>query len=539
MKKLLFITVALLCVNFGFAQNDNSTIYVNDMDFVLGDVKQAFITNAVTTTTQADNLIEGFKKMKVNGIRIPIYADGVNPNETMYNYFYNKAVAEGFKIFANPAQTSGGQRIACGILNGTVCNVKNTAGTNALVNRIKAFASQYPCDWISPFNEDGSPGDAWYAGQMNNIFSGLEGQLNGAQLIGPCVWGLPGGISVLQNTNILNNISIATSHNLGYNHSSWSTFMSLANSKNLPVWDSEVNNNVSEANSQGTITRIQAAIDAGVDGLVIYNSSNGINMTTGDVNSFGSTLMDFYLKFRTDKKYYIDCVGTNKRLAATGSSEDAYGASTSTTGANVEWQFVDKGNGYYHIQRAAGGTKPRIRTDLTSFADMQATGSTGTRTYFQVSNGNSANSYHLTLPDISSSDERRLQITSSGDVKMVTSASTGSWVSFKFTEAGNVSKSTNSKEAFSNTETQVPLKLVFPSVINASNPNFRPLTLLENRSDYNLNIFSLDGKLVFSTTDMEKAWTPLARQKGIYVFQANYVNSENVKSLERGKIVVQ
>lgn len=534
MKKLLFITAAFL-MNLSYAQFDNSTIYVNDMDYVLGDVKQAFITNAITTTAEADNLIEGFKTMKVNGIRIPIYADGVNPNVTMYNYFYNKAVAEGFKIFANPAQTSGGQRIACGILNGTVCNVKNTAGTNALVNRIKAFAAQYPCDWISPFNEDGSPGDAWYAGQMNNIFSALEGQLNGAELIGPCVWGLPGGISVLQGTNIESNITVATSHNLGFHHNNWDDFIALADAANLPVWDSEVNNN----DLYGTGSRLEAAIANNVDGLVIYNSWANISQSNGSVNAAGYAMMDLYLKFRTDKKYYIDCVGTNKRLAATGSSEDAYAASTSTTGANVEWKFVDKGNGYYHIQRAAGGTKPRIRTDYTSFADMQSTGSSGTQTYFQVSEGNSANSYHLTLPDISSANKRRLQITSSGDVKMVTSASTGSWVSFKFTEAGNVSKSTNSKETLSDIETEIPSKLVFPSVINASNPDFRPQTLLENRSDYNLNIFSLDGKRIFSTTDMEKAWTPSARQKGIYVFQANYVNNENVKSLERGKIVVQ
>ena len=40
-----------------------NSIYVNDMDYVLGDVKQAFIQNKVTTEAAADNLIAGFKKI--------------------------------------------------------------------------------------------------------------------------------------------------------------------------------------------------------------------------------------------------------------------------------------------------------------------------------------------------------------------------------------------------------------------------------------------------------------------------------------------
>ena len=206
MKQLYFIFIAILFLNISVAQ-----VYVNDMDYVLGDVKQGFITNAITTTNQVDNLIKGFKTMKVNGIRIPIYADGVNPNVEMYDYFYNRAVEAGFEIFANPAQFIGGQRIACGILNGTPCTVlNNNARTIALINRIKEFAAQYPCKWINPLNEDGAPGATWSADQMTEIYKSLYKNLNGAELIGSGAWGIPASITVMNRTDIHNYISVAT-----------------------------------------------------------------------------------------------------------------------------------------------------------------------------------------------------------------------------------------------------------------------------------------------------------------------------------------
>lgn len=290
MKKII---LRVLVLQMFIISNAQTTIYTNDMDYVIGDVKQAFIQNKITNTTQADMLIEGFKTMKVNGIRIPIYADGQNPNQTMFDYFYNKAVSEGFPIFANPAQSSGGQRIACGILNGTLCNVKddNTA-TSILLNTILNFESQYPCKWINPFNEDGSAGAAFSANQMNTIYSVLSTNLQNAELIGACVWGLPGSINVFNNTEIENYITVATAHNLGFNHSRWSDFIALADAYNLPVWDSEVNHN----DKFGTGTRLEKALENKVDGLVMYDSWRYIDLTTGVVNNAGETVMALYLK---------------------------------------------------------------------------------------------------------------------------------------------------------------------------------------------------------------------------------------------------
>ncbi|MCX6309187.1 MAG: hypothetical protein NTY32_10285 [Bacteroidia bacterium] len=295
-KHLLLMLILVLNSFANPMQAENpSSMYTNNMQYVLGDVKQAFIQNKITTTTQADFLITGFKNMKVNGIRMPIFADGLCPNKTMFDYFFQRATAAGFPIFASPSQSSGGQRIANGVLNyqGTLGSVKdNPEKTKVLIEVVKAFAKDYSCKWICPFNEDGKDGNAWSASQVNTIYSTLYNQVNGAELIGPCVWGIPGSISVLKNTTIRNYITVATTHNLGFEHTSWPEFILLSKEKNLPVWDSEVNN----TDAKGSGTRLQAALAAGVDGLVIYNSWKNIDLTNGSVNGSGQVQMSLYIK---------------------------------------------------------------------------------------------------------------------------------------------------------------------------------------------------------------------------------------------------
>lgn len=137
-----------------------------------------------------------------------------------------------------------------------------------------------------------------------------------------------------------------------------------------------------------------------------------------------------------NKKYYIDSAYHNVRLAATGESEDAYTTSLSTTGSNVEWVFVNKGNGSWHIELAAGGSLPRLCTDNSSNADMQASGWSGTYTYYTISTGDISNSYYLTLTD-GPVAYNRLQINNNQNVKMVPSANhAGTWESFIISEAG-------------------------------------------------------------------------------------------------------
>lgn len=370
MKKI--ILAFIFCVNIN-AQNHTSEIYTNDMDYVLGDAKQAFITNSITTQEQADNLLKGFINLKVNGIRLPIYADGLNPNKVMFDYFYTIAVAAGFPIFANPAQSSGGHRIACGVLNTTesLCDVTSDANAiNVLINRIKDFAAEYKVKWINAFNEDGKTDNPWSASQINTIYSSLYNNVNGAELIGSCAWGIPASIDVMNKTDIANYITVAATHNLGFNHSSWPTFISLAKAKGLPVWDSEVNHN----DAKGNGTRLEKALEYKVDGLVMYNIWNTISLTDGSISSGGKELMLMYLK---EDAVPVDPVNialtgtatqssTNTQynkpasLAIDGNTNGNYGSGSVTVTDSEEnpWWQVDLGS-----EQSIGEIKVFNRTD--------------------------------------------------------------------------------------------------------------------------------------------------------------------------------
>ena len=137
-----------------------------------------------------------------------------------------------------------------------------------------------------------------------------------------------------------------------------------------------------------------------------------------------------------NKTYYIDSPVHNLRLASDGESEDAYTTSTSVTGSDVEWKFVSKGNGYWHIQRAAGGIAPRLRTDNSEFADMQATTNNGTYTYYGFTQGASTGTHFLTLPD-GPSNHQRLQVNSEGLLRFMSTSFDGTWESFEITEVAS------------------------------------------------------------------------------------------------------
>ena len=279
----------------------SQTIYTNDMDYVLGDCKQRFIQGQVKTEEQADNLLKGFIAMKVNGIRIPIFPRdantgvSVNPQPAIMKYFYEQALAAGFKIFANPAQGGGGIRIANNSLGNTSSVNGKQPATDELVNRIIEFSNEYPnCKWMNPFNEDGrATNSTWSINQINEIYQRLYNHgLNGAELIGPCTWGLPAAIDMFKNTNIADYITVASSHNLGHHDGQWDDFMALAALENLPVWDSEANNDP----GNGAVNKVEAAIANKVDGLVVYNSGHNINLSTGVLSATNQYYMSQYLK---------------------------------------------------------------------------------------------------------------------------------------------------------------------------------------------------------------------------------------------------
>jgi hypothetical protein len=373
----IVIVLFILATNFSaFGQS----IYTNDMDYVLGDCKQRFIQGQVTTKDQADNLLKGFIAMKVNGIRIPIFprdantGESINPQPAIMKYFYEQALAAGFKIFANPAQGGGGIRIANHSLTNTSSVNGKQAATDELVDRIIEFSNEYPnCKWLNPFNEDGrATNSTWSVNQINEIYQRLYNHgLNGAELIGPCTWGLPAGIDMLKNTNIADYITVASSHNLGHHDGQWSDFRALADAVNLPVWDSEANNDP----GNGTVNKVEAAIANKVDGLVVYNSGHNINLSNGALSATNEYYMSQYLKPVIN--YALTGTATqsstnptfNKQanLAIDGDINGNYGGGSVTVTNNEEnpWWQVDLG-----VNISVGDIKVFNRTDGCCKANM-------------------------------------------------------------------------------------------------------------------------------------------------------------------------
>ncbi|MEP5341604.1 MAG: T9SS type A sorting domain-containing protein [Algibacter sp.] len=301
MVKNKIISSFLIVLSCFLTEMQGQTIYTNDMNYVIGDTKQAFIQNRVKTNSQADNLLKALKTMKFNGIRIPIFPRDattgvdVNPDKAVMDYFYQQALSQGFLIFANPAQGGGGARIANNSLNngGGVNGVQ--AATDELVERVIEFSNGYPdCKWLNPFNEDGrATNSTWSVSQIHEVYERLYNHgVNGAELIGPCTWGLPAGIDMLQNTNIEDYITVATSHNLGHHDNQWDDFIALAKARDLPVWDSEANNDPGNT----SVNKFEAAIANKVDGLVVYNVGNNVNLDTGGINDTNLFYMSRYLK---------------------------------------------------------------------------------------------------------------------------------------------------------------------------------------------------------------------------------------------------
>jgi len=204
------------------------------------------------------------------------------------------------------------------------------------------------------------------------------------------------------------------------------------------------------------------------DGVLVSGGSFGSSETTTFCVDGGATVSPVFPD--VTKKYYIDSAHFNYRVAATGESEEPYTTDKSTTGEDVEWVFVDKGNGYWHIQRAAGGTLPRLRTDNSQFADMQGTAWSGSYTYYELTEGYYDDSYFVTLPDGPSS-YRRLQINNSGVVRMVSEASALTWESITFTEVGSAKVSTSARESVLSTlkVSPVPLRSGTPLNVSLSN----------------------------------------------------------------------
>lgn len=434
------ITTLALGATNAVAQQSNGIslngqfFYRDNLKYVLGDAKQAQIQNRLNSTAQINNLLDGFEEVGVNGIRIAIFAEGLNPNLARYNEFYELAKARGFMIFANPAEFRGGQRIANGTLSvvgGSVLN--QPAATNALIDRIDDFTDEYDVDWVNPFNEDGG----WSNAQRTTIYSSLQNRVNGATLIGPCTFGIPAAISQINNSNIGNFIGVASTHNLGFNHGSWPEFREVADRFGLEIWDSEVNHFLPGAQ---TVTRLESALDARVEGLVLWNSWTFVNLSNGNINNTAVTVRNLFSSGNMTEEYWIDVVdgdGANVRLSSAGNTVEPFLQTTGSQGSFTRWRFNrNTATGLWHLDRSAGGSLPRLRTDNSQFADMQAKSSTGEWTRYEITPSIARKgAYYLTLPMAPASFQRLRRNNGTSRVDFATTVSQGGRVSWYISKA--------------------------------------------------------------------------------------------------------
>ncbi len=139
--------------------------------------------------------------------------------------------------------------------------------------------------------------------------------------------------------------------------------------------------------------------------------------------------------FDTSKEYHIENPTWGLRLAATGNGQDPYTVPISDDGVDTRWKFISRGDGNLHIERAAGGAVPRLRTDNTSKPDMHSNSFSGAWTYYEITSSSQIDgTYYLTLPDGPSSYQR-LGILSNGSIDFGTTNNRGNNPSLRIVEA--------------------------------------------------------------------------------------------------------
>ena len=187
---------------------------------------------------------------------------------------------------------------------------------------------------------------------------------------------------------------------------------------------------------------ISTAHDTYVSGpLEIGTLSIDVSSGALDLNAAGSLVVSNVIPSTLDftpdptKVYHIDNPALGLRLAAVAGSEELESRTLDISDEDTQWQFVPSPTaGLWHIQRAAGGDTPRIRTDKTESPDMQEITSSGIRTQFSIeANPNIPGTYLLTLP-LPNIENQRLRVRADGTTEFTTTKSVGNWPSFIFVE---------------------------------------------------------------------------------------------------------
>ena len=247
----------------------------------------------------------------------------------------------------------------------------------------------------------------------------------------------------------------------------------------------------------------------------ILQTANSSGCNTGNEQVFS----DIFIP-DPDKRYYIDNPELNLRLAATSTSTAPFTTAVSTTGIDVEWQFVSKGNGYWHIRRAGGGTRAGLRSNNTSNADMHAISSDGGWSYYEITPSASKGTFYLTLPD-GPSEHNRLQMIPSGDVKMISSSNGGVRVSFKLTEVSSGSKNNDEFDAALMDDIKV-----YP------NPAINELNISNVSENLIVEVVDIMGRKIksFEKTDQNTMTIDVSGfNPGVYFVNTGYVLKKFIK----------
>ena len=109
---------------------------------------------------------------------------------------------------------------------------------------------------------------------------------------------------------------------------------------------------------------------------------------------------------------------------------------TSADNDDTRWKFVASPTaGLWHIQRAAGGASPRLRSDKSVNPDMQATSSVGVNTQFELSESPAIEgAYLLTLPNATTTLQR-FRISPEGVLDFAETSSVRKWPSLRISVA--------------------------------------------------------------------------------------------------------
>ena len=220
--------------------------------------------------------------------------------------------------------------------------------------------------------------------------------------------------------------------------------------ENIPFVVGEISRDVDDyANFNANLNQLVADSANNISGVpsnIFLVSSLGLETPSNDPIHFSANgqlelgqrfALSFGNAFVPDpsKVYHIDNPAHGLRLAARSGSEVLESAALSSTGPNTQWRFVQSAtSGLWHIQRAAGGNTPRIRTVLSTTPDMQATSSSGDWTRFSIeANASRPGTYLLTVP-LANTVNQRLRLLANGTTDFSTNNNVGNNPSFVFTE---------------------------------------------------------------------------------------------------------